>query len=97
MHVKDVSNKQIYSLVMDLHKNGYSKSFINKSVQHFRSALKKSEQLCEIETHSSLKNTFSLPTAPPKKERFLNDKEARRLRDYINMNDEDEVVLLIGF
>jgi integrase len=97
MHVKDISNKQIYSLVMDLHKNGYSKSFINKSVQHFRSALKKSEQLCEIETHSSLKNTFSLPTAPPKKERFLNDKEARRLRDYIDTNGEDEVVLLIGF
>ena len=97
MPVKDVSNKHIYSLVMDLHKNGYSKSFINKSVQHFRSALKKSEQLCEIQTHSSLKNTFSLPSAPPKKERFLNDKEARRLRDYINVNGEDEVVLLIGF
>jgi len=97
MPVKDVSNKHIYSLVMDLHKNNYSKSFINKSVQHFRSALKKSEQLCEIETHSSLKNTVSLPRAAPKKERFLSDREARRLRDFVHMNGEDEVVLLIGF
>jgi len=97
MHVKDISNKHIYSLVMDLHKNNYSKSFINKSVQHFRSALKKSEQLCEIETHSSLKNTVSLPRAAPKKERFLSDREARRLRDFVHMNGEDEVVLLIGF
>jgi len=97
MHVSDISNKHIYSLVMALHENGYSKSFINKSVQHFRSALKKSEQLCEIQTHSSLKNTLRLPTAPPKKERFLNNKEAHDLRDYIDRNSEDEVVLLIGF
>ena len=64
---------------------------------YFRSALKKSEQLCEIETHSSLKNTVSLPRAAPKKERFLSDREARRLRDFVHMNGEDEVVLLIGF
>lgn len=97
MYLDEISNKYVYGLVQDLIKKGYSKSFVNKSVQHFRSALKKADQLCDVQTHSSLNSKFNLPTAPPKKERFLNDKEAYRLRDYIASNDNDEVVLLIGF
>ena len=97
MYLDEISNKYLYGLVQDLIKKGYSKSFVNKSIQHFRSALKKADQLCDVQTHPSLSNKFSLPMAPPKKERFLNDKEAHRLRDYIASNDKDEVILLIGF
>ena len=97
MYLDDISNKYLYGLVQDLIKKEYSKSFVNKSIQHFRSALKKAYQLCDVQIHPSLSNKFSLPMAPPKKERFLNDKEAHRLRDYIASNDKDEVILLIGF
>ena len=97
MYLDEISNKYLYGLVQDLIKKEYSKSFVNKSIQHFRSALKKADQLCDVQIHPSLSNKFSLPMAPPKKERFLNDKEAHRLRDYIASNDKDEVILLIGF
>ena len=97
MLLSEVSNKHVFRFIHDLAEAGYSKSFINKSVQHFRSALKKADELCDADVHPSLHRPLSLPQAPSKKERYLNEGEARRLRDYIDANSDDTVVLLLGF
>ena len=97
MPLGDVSNKYILGLVQGLADEGYRKSFINKSIQHLRSALKKADELCEVETHPSLQKPFTLPQAPTRKERFLTKREACRLTDYIDANNDDPITLLLGF
>jgi integrase len=76
---------------------GYSKSFINKCVQHIRSALLKADELCGADTHSTLYKPIRLLHTNPLKERFLDAAEAGRLRDYVELHHRDAVCLLIGF
>ena len=59
--------------------------------------MKKADELCEVETHPSLQKAFTLPQAPTRKERFLTKREASRLKDYIDANNDDPVILLLGF
>ena len=95
--LSDLSSRHILGFVNHLMQKGYSKSFINKSVQHLRSALKRAEELCGADTHASLYKPFTLLRCNPPKERFLDTDEAKRLRDFVAANVGDAVCLLIGF
>ena len=95
--LRDLSSRDIFDLVNDLNAKGYSRGFINKTVQHIRSALKRAEELCGSSAHPSVLKPFTLLGTAQTKERFLDTAEAARLRDYVEAHDNDPVCLLIGF
>ena len=95
--LRDLSSRDIYDLINDLTAKGYSQGFINKTVQHMRSALKRAEELCGSSAHPSVLKPFTQLGAAQTKERFLDTTEAARLRDYVEAHDNDPVCLLIGF
>ena len=97
MQLIQISSMHIFSFVTELSGKDYGSGFINKTVQHMRSALKRAEELCGADTHASLYKPFTLLNAPEPKERFLDTKEAHRLRDYVEEQYNDPVCLLIGF
>ena len=76
---------------------GYSRGFINKTVHTLRSILKRSEELCDTSYHPSLNKRHTALSTQTRKERYLSEAEARRLRDYIQAHLDDAVVLAIGF
>lgn len=95
--LSELSSRHIFAFVAHMSERGYSKSFINKCVQHIRSALLKADELCGADTHSTLYKPIRLLHANPLKERFLDAAEASRLRDYVELHHRDAVCLLIGF
>jgi integrase len=95
--LSELSSRHIFAFVAHMSERGYSKSFINKCVQHIRSALLKADELCGADTHSTLYKPIRLLHTNPLKERFLDAAEAGRLRDYVELHHRDAVCLLIGF
>ena len=97
MVLSQISSRHIFRFVNELSNKGYSSGFINKTVQHTRSALKRAEELCGAETHTSLYKPFTLLNTSAPRERFLDTTEARRLRDYVEDKHDDPICLLLGF
>lgn len=95
--ISQISAQHITRMVTDMLDKGYSKGFINKTIHTLRSALKRSEELCGADYHPSLNKPFTTLAQQRRKERYLNEAEARRLRDYIEANSDDVIVLALGF
>ena len=95
--LSELSSRHIFAFVNDLLERGYNNGFINKCVQHLRSALNRAEELCGADTHASLRKSFTQLRTATRKERYLDTAEAARLRDYVEANRRDAVCLLIGF
>ena len=95
--LSDLSTPYIFAFVNDLSERGYNNGFINKCVQHLRSALNRAEELCGADTHASIRKSFTQLRTINRKERYLDAAEAGRLRDYVELHHRDAVCLLIGF
>ena len=95
--LSELSSRHLFAFVAQLRQQGYSKGFINKCVQHTRSALKRADELCGADTHASLHKPFRLLYDNTRKERYLDAAEAARLRDYVEAHRRDAVCLLLGF
>ena len=97
MLVSEIGVQHITAMVTDMLYKGYSRGFINKTVHTLRSLLKRSEELCDTTYHPSLNKRHTALSTQTRKERYLSEAEARRLRDYIQAHLDDAVVLAIGF
>ena len=97
MLVSEIGVQHITAMVTDMLYKGYSRGFINKTVHTLRSILKRSEELCDTSYHPSLNKRHTALSTQTRKERYLSEAEARRLRDYIQAHLDDAVVLAIGF
>ena len=95
--LSDLSTPYIFVFVNDLSELDYNNGFINKRVQHLRSALNRVEELCSADTHASIRKSFTQLRTVNRKERYLDAAEATRLRDYVEAHRRDAVGLLIGF
>ena len=95
--VSEVTSQHLMRMVTDLLESGYSRGFINKTINTLRAALKRSEELCGADYHPSLAKPFPMLTQVNRRERYLSDDEARRLRDYIEAHSDDAIVLALGF
>ncbi|WP_391481697.1 tyrosine-type recombinase/integrase [Nereida sp. NH-UV-3] len=94
--LSDLSTPYIFAFVNDLSARGYNNGFINKCVQHLRSALNRAEELCGADTHASIRKSFTQLRTVNRKERYLDAAESTRLRDYIDAHRRDAVCLLLG-
>ncbi len=95
--VREISVHHITALVTDMLNKGYNRGFINKTVHTLRSILKRSEDLCDTSYHPSLNRRHTALATQTRKERYLSEAEAKRLRDYIQAHRDEAVVLAIGF